>query len=80
RRDDADAAAAISHLDDPATNAAAAAERSLLNALRAGCRAPVAALATPGGGGTLALRARLLSLDGPAMIEGEASGPVEDPL
>ncbi len=47
RRDDADAAAAIALLDDPATNAAATAERSLLNALRAGCRAPVAAHATP---------------------------------
>ena len=80
RRGDADAAAAIALLDDPDANAAAAAERSLLNALRAGCRAPVAALATPGGGGTLVLRARVLSLDGSAMIEDEASGSVADPL
>jgi hydroxymethylbilane synthase len=79
RRDDAGTAAALSVLDDPLTNAAAAAERSLLNALRAGCRAPVAALATPGGGGALALRARVLSLDGSEMLEDEASGPISDP-
>lgn len=79
RRDDADAAAAIASLDDPIANAAAAAERSLLRALRAGCRAPVAALATPGEGGTLALRARVLALDGSGMLEDEAAGPVADP-
>ena len=76
---DADAAAAIATLDDPLASAAAAAERSLLNALRAGCRAPVAALATPGGGGTLALRARVLALDGSELLEDEATGPVADP-
>jgi hydroxymethylbilane synthase len=79
RRDDADAAAAIATLDDPLANAAAAAERSLLNALRAGCRAPVAALATPGGNGTLALRARVLALDGSEMVEDEAAGTLADP-
>ena len=80
RRDDADAAAALETLDDPATNAAAAAERSLLNALRAGCRAPVAALATAGEGSALVLRARVLALDGTEMLEDEASGTVADPL
>lgn len=79
RRDDAGTAAALSALDDPLTNAAAAAERSLLNALRAGCRAPVAALATPGEGGALVLCARVLSLDGSEMLEDEASGPLSDP-
>jgi hydroxymethylbilane synthase len=80
RRDDAGTAAALSALDDPLTNAAAAAERSLLNALRAGCRAPVGALATAGGGGTLVLCARVLSLDGSEMLEDEAAGPLADPL
>jgi hydroxymethylbilane synthase len=80
RRDDTDTAAALGTLDDPATSAAAASERSLLNALRAGCRAPVAALATPGEGGALVLRARVLALDGAEMLEDEASGPVSDPL
>ncbi len=79
RRGDADAAAAIATLDDPLANAAAAAERSLLNALRAGCRAPVAALATPGEGATLVLRARVLALDGSEMLEDEAAGPVANP-
>jgi hydroxymethylbilane synthase len=80
RRDDADAAAALATLDDSLTNAAAAAERSLLNALRAGCRAPVAALATAGEGRTLVLRARVLALDGSEMLEDEATGPLADPL
>jgi len=79
RKGDADAAAALGTLDDPATNAAAAAERSLLNALRAGCRAPVAALATAGEGGALVLRARVLALDGTEMLEDEAAGSVADP-
>jgi len=59
-------------------DAAATAERSLLNALRAGCRAPVAALATAGEGGTLALRARVLALDGTGMLEDEAGGTAAD--
>ncbi|MBK9964659.1 MAG: hydroxymethylbilane synthase [Holophagales bacterium] len=80
RRDDAGTAAALATLDDPFTSAAAAAERSLLHALRAGCRAPVAALATAGEGGTLVLRARVLALDGSEMLEDEASGPLSDPI
>jgi len=79
RRDDDAAAAAIATLDDPLANAAAAAERSLLNALRAGCRAPAAAHAPPGAGATLVLRARVLALDGSEMIEDEAAGPFADP-
>ena len=80
RRDDAGTASALATLDDPVTNAAAAAERSLLNALRAGCRAPVAALATAGEDGTLVLRARVLALDGAEMLEDEATGPLSEPL
>jgi len=79
RRDDEAAAAAIATLDDPLANAAAAAERSLLNALRAGCRAPVAALATRAEDGRLSLRARVLALDGSRMLEDEARGPAADP-
>lgn len=79
RRDDEAAAAAIATLDDPLANAAAAAERSLLNALRAGCRAPVAALATLAEDGRLSLRARVLALDGSRMLEDEARGPAADP-
>ena len=79
RRDDEAAAAAIATLDDPLANAAAAAERSLLNALRAGCRAPVAALATLAEDGRLSLRARVLALDGSRMLEDEARGPAAAP-
>lgn len=79
RRDDEAAAAAIATLDDPLANAAAAAERSLLNALRAGCRAPVAALATLAEDGRLSLCARVLALDGSRMLEDEARGPAADP-
>ena len=79
RRDDADTAAALETLDDPATAAAAVAERSLLNALRAGCRAPVAALATTTPGGGLVLRARVLALDGTEMLEDETAGTLADP-
>jgi hydroxymethylbilane synthase len=79
RRADADAAALLDTLDDPLANAAATAERSLLNALRAGCRAPVAAFATPAEGRTLVLRARVLALDGSEMLEDEGTGPIADP-
>jgi hydroxymethylbilane synthase len=79
RRDDADAAALLATLDDPLANAAATAERSLLSALRAGCRAPVAAFATPAEGRTLILRARVLALDGSEMLEDEATGPIAVP-
>jgi hydroxymethylbilane synthase len=79
RKGDAETAAALATLDDPLARAASEAERSLLNALRAGCRAPVAALATAGEGGSLVLRARVLALDGSEMLEDEATGPIAVP-
>lgn len=61
-------------LDDRAARLSSAAERSLLNELGAGCRAPVGALAWLEGE-TLHLRGRVLSLDGKESLESVASVP-----
>jgi hydroxymethylbilane synthase len=73
RADDLRAREALSTQDDLAAHATAEAERSLLQHLRGGCRAPVGALATLEGG-VLSLRGRVLSLDGSECLEDEASG------
>lgn len=44
RADDAEAAAAVGHLDDPATRAAVEAERDFLAGTGGGCRSPIGAL------------------------------------
>jgi len=76
RRDDADAAALMSAIDDAATSACVHAERGLLAALRADCHSPVAALAVPHGDG-VALAAELLSEDGAAHVAGHLVGASE---
>lgn len=60
--------AALDGLDDPASRAAAMAERALLSTLEAGCAAPVGALATMGDG-RIVLRARVIAADGSAAVE-----------
>ncbi|MEO0653141.1 MAG: hydroxymethylbilane synthase, partial [Planctomycetota bacterium] len=55
----------------------ALAERSLLRTLRGGCNVPVGGHARVVEG-TLALRARVLSVDGTEAIEGQLSGPRGD--
>ncbi len=77
RAEDADTIAALSQLNDPATFAEVAAERALLRSLLAGCLAPVAALGKSNPQGELKLQARVLSLDGQHIIEGETTGPLE---
>ncbi len=72
RGDDLGAVAAI---DDPDSRAAVTAERALLSGLRAGCAAPVGALATVAGT-TLELRAAVVSPDGSQMYECVMSGSV----
>jgi hydroxymethylbilane synthase len=57
-------AAALAHVNDPATAAAAAAERGVLAGLEAGCSAPLGATAGFDGDGTLTLAAAAYSLDG----------------
>ncbi|MET0862811.1 MAG: hydroxymethylbilane synthase [Nakamurella sp.] len=70
-------AGALESLDQPAARAAAAAERSLLATLEAGCIAPVGAYATVVDG-SLRLRGAVIAVDGSESIAGESSGPVDD--
>ncbi|MEH3102976.1 MAG: hydroxymethylbilane synthase [Sphingomonas phyllosphaerae] len=67
------ARARVAAIDDAATHRAVAAERALLAGLRADCHSPVAALAVVEGG-TLVLRAQLLTPDGAESVEGIAEG------
>ena len=78
RRADAAAEALVAAIDDSATHACVAAERSLLASLSADCHSPVAALASLAGE-TLSLRGQLLSEDGEEDVVGQVEGvPGED--
>jgi hydroxymethylbilane synthase len=70
-------AAALRSLDQLAARAAAAAERSLLATLEAGCIAPVGAYATVSAG-MLRLRGAVIAVDGSESIAGEVCGPADD--
>ena len=70
-------AGALESLDRLDTRAAAAAERSLLATLEAGCIAPVGAYATVSSG-VLRLQGAVIAVDGSERIAGEVSGPVAD--
>jgi len=78
RADDAASRALVMAIDHGATSVCVRAERALLAALHADCHSPVAALATLVDG-VLILRAELLSEDGGACVEGNASGPDAGP-
>ena len=68
-------------LDDPTTRTAVTAERSLLNALEAGCTAPVGALADIAlgeDGDELWLRAVVAHPSGAPLIRMSATGPPDD--
>jgi hydroxymethylbilane synthase len=70
-------------LDDPASRAAALAERTVLSDLEAGCAAPVGALAEVvegEDGEELWLRAVALSTDGMLSVRRSATGPPTDPI
>ena len=69
-REDPQLAQVLADLDDPATRAAATAERAVLARLGAGCAAPVGALAVPtvAGSDTLSLKAVVASLDGRTVL------------
>ena len=74
--------AVLGVLDDPATRASTAAERTLLAALEAGCTAPVGALADVAvgdDGDEIYLRAVVASTDGSQAIRLSATGPFSDP-
>lgn len=62
--------------DDPATRAAATAERSLLAALQAGCSAPVGGYAA--GTDELRLRAVVVAADGETALRASAGGPADE--
>jgi hydroxymethylbilane synthase len=72
--------ALLARIDDHATRAAVAAERSLLAALEAGCTAPVGALAevTEGDDGLLEvfLRGSVTAIDGSDAVRLSATGPL----
>jgi hydroxymethylbilane synthase len=66
-------AALLAAADDPASHAAATAERSLLVALQAGCSAPVGGYAA--GTDELRLRAVVVAADGDTALRASAGGP-----
>jgi hydroxymethylbilane synthase len=81
RADDAEALAVLAALDDAATRAAVAAERALLEALEAGCAAPVGALAEIADGDAgpeVFLRGTVVAVDGTAAVRRTATGATTD--
>jgi hydroxymethylbilane synthase len=62
--------------DDPASNAATTAERSVLAALQAGCSAPIGAYAA--GTETLQLHAVVVAANGGTALRASASGPAAE--
>ena len=74
RQQDRDTLAIVQRIDDAATRATTEAERTLLHALRGGCRIPLGALAVVEKE-MLWLRARLLTPDGTTVLESEERAP-----
>jgi len=68
---------AVESLDCREARAAAAAERSLLATLEAGCIAPVGAYATVTDG-TVTLRAAVIAVDGASLVAGDLAGSVDE--
>nr|WP_246083053.1 hydroxymethylbilane synthase [Nonomuraea diastatica] len=73
RADRADLVEFLGVLDDPRTRSAVTAERAVLNALEAGCSAPVGAFAADDGH-TLNLTAVVVSIDGREAVRKSAAG------
>lgn len=73
RADDGEVRALLARVDDAPSHAEILAERSLLTALQAGCRAPVAGLARVQGE-RLKLSAAVFAADGSQALREEASG------
>lgn len=76
RADDADLAALLASVDDPASRAATTAERALLAALQAGCLAPVGAYAA--GTDVVRLHGIVVAADGGTALRGTAEGPAAE--
>lgn len=81
RTDDADTTSIVSALDDPDTRAAVTAERAILAGLRAGCSAPVGALAEVvedvDGSLEISLRAFVGAPDGSDELRRSITGPFD---
>lgn len=79
---DAELIAALGGLDDPGTRAAVTAERSLLDALEAGCSAPVGAFADLLADGQTVKEMRLRGVvgttDGSTLVQLSTTGPVPE--
>jgi len=78
RSEDDDIRSLLESINDPPTQAAVRAERSLLAALRAGCHAPLGVF-TEQTGETLTLEAVVLSQDGRDRLHANAAGTIDDP-
>jgi hydroxymethylbilane synthase len=78
RSDDCEARAWLEALDHPDSHREAVAERSLLELLEAGCRAPVAGLARADGA-TLRLDGAVFAADGSRTLRAGATGNADDP-
>jgi hydroxymethylbilane synthase len=76
RSDEPELAALLGAVADPVSLAAVTAERSLLEALEAGCSAPVAAYAA--GNGWLRVQAAVMSLDGSRVLRTQGEAPAAD--
>jgi hydroxymethylbilane synthase len=76
RADDAELAALLQAVTDEASMAAVTAERSLLEALEAGCSAPIGAFA--GGSAQLRMQAAVMSPDGSRTLRAHGGAPVAD--
>jgi hydroxymethylbilane synthase len=76
RDDDPELAMLLAAINDEASMAAAVAERSLLEALAAGCSAPVGGYAA--GTAHLVMRAAVLSPDGARVLRAHGSAPAAD--
>ncbi len=80
RDDDLEASRIACSIDHPQSNAAVAAEKSLLKALGGGCQVPVGAYAEPSGEERLRLLACVLSPDGKQAVRGEMEGNMGEPV
>ncbi len=76
REGEPELAALLQAVTDQASMVAVTAERSLLEALEAGCHAPVGAYAA--GAGTLRMRAAVMSLDGGRVLRAHGAAPAAD--
>ena len=79
RADDSETLELLGALDDPSSRACIEAERAFLSALGGGCRVPIAAYASLGGG-TLQLEGAVIAADGREALRRTLEGPMTEPV